>query len=156
MIILRAIRSDEFSGFCDYFINDYANEIANNYGHTLENSLLQAKQSLLQSFPEDEIPQSVHLLCIETSDIYDSKHVGYLWYSENSAEQSVFINDFYIFDQFRSLGYGRAAMVKLEQRMLESGLKQIKLRVAYDNKRALALYEEIGFSVTGINMAKSI
>ncbi|MGF1762002.1 GNAT family N-acetyltransferase [Aliivibrio kagoshimensis] len=156
MIILRTIRNDEFAGFRDYFINDYANEIAANYGHTLENSLIQAKQSLLQSFPDDEIPDGVHLLCIETSDIYDSKHVGYLWYSENHADQSVFINDFYIFDAFRSLGYGRAAMLKLEQRMSECGLKQIKLRVAYHNKRALTLYEEIGFSVTGINMAKSI
>jgi ribosomal protein S18 acetylase RimI-like enzyme len=33
---------------------------------------------------------------------------------------------------------------------------EIKLRVAHGNKRALALYKKIGFSITGYNMIKKI
>jgi ribosomal protein S18 acetylase RimI-like enzyme len=80
--------------------------------------------------------------------------MGYLWYKLLDEGETVFIMDFVLFEQFRGLGYGKAALTVLEERLLQSGVGQIKLRVAYDNKRALGLYEKLGFRITGHNMVK--
>mgnify|MGYP000013378803 CR=1 FL=1 len=50
----------------------------------------------------------------------------------------------------------KAAMVALEAQLVPLGIHQIKLRVAQDNPRALALYQELGFTITGYNMAKHL
>jgi ribosomal protein S18 acetylase RimI-like enzyme len=47
-------------------------------------------------------------------------------------------------------------LTALEEHLAKSGAKQLKLRVAYKNKRALALYEKLGFTITGYNMAKTL
>ncbi|KUI99598.1 acetyltransferase [Vibrio sp. MEBiC08052] len=44
----------------------------------------------------------------------------------------------------------------LEKQLQEVGITQIKLRVAYQNERALKLYQEVGFVITGFNMSKKI
>ncbi|MEZ9793095.1 GNAT family N-acetyltransferase, partial [Vibrio splendidus] len=44
----------------------------------------------------------------------------------------------------------------LETQLLAIGINQIKLRVAYHNERALKLYKEVGFEVTGFNMSKKL
>ncbi|MNP71107.1 putative acetyltransferase [compost metagenome] len=56
----------------------------------------------------------------------------------------------------RGLGYGKAAMAALEASLQALGIHQIKLRVAHDNPRALALYQELGFSITGYNMVRHL
>jgi ribosomal protein S18 acetylase RimI-like enzyme len=61
-----------------------------------------------------------------------------------------------VLEQFRSQGYGRAALAVLEEHLVKSGAKQLKLRVAYKNKQALALYEKLGFNITGYNLAKTL
>ena len=42
------------------------------------------------------------------------------------------------------------------EQLANDGIDQIKLRVAYHNKRALALYQETGFKITGYNMSKKL
>jgi ribosomal protein S18 acetylase RimI-like enzyme len=52
------------------------------------------------------------------------------------------------------LGYGQTALLALEDQLFQSGVEQIKLRVAFNNRRALSLYEKVGFNITGYNMVK--
>ena len=68
--------------------------------------------------------------------------------------ESIFILDFMLFEDYCGLGYGKAALLALEEAIRETGVAQIKLRVAFDNHRAKGLYERLGFSVTGYNMIK--
>jgi ribosomal protein S18 acetylase RimI-like enzyme len=42
----------------------------------------------------------------------------------------------------------------LAARLVPSQVEQIKLRVAFENKVALGLYERVGFNITGYNMVK--
>ena len=44
---------------------------------------------------------------------------------------SVFIYDFFIFNPFRSQGYGSLALKELEKLSAQMDIKDIKLRVAY-------------------------
>jgi len=43
-----------------------------------------------------------------------------------------------------------------EENLQDKGFKEIRLRVAGDNARALHIYESSGYEVTGINMSKAI
>ena len=150
MVTLRNMKAEEFTGYCEYFIHDYAQEIAANFGHTLEQSLTIALKELQEDLPQDVATPEHTLLCIEEDNVL----IGYLWYKLLEQGESIFILDFVVFEKFRSMGYGTAALTALEEYIAKSGAKQLKLRVAYKNKRALVLYEKLGFNITGYNMAK--
>jgi len=152
MIKLRPMLCSEYPAYCDYFIDDYSHEIAENYGHSIDKSVALARQELLRCFPKGLTTDEHQLLCIDL----DSELVGYLWHSQNTSNKSTFIYDFFIFTDKRSNGYGRLAIAALESQLKLAGIEQIKLRVAYQNKRALALYKEVGFVISGYNMSKNI
>jgi ribosomal protein S18 acetylase RimI-like enzyme len=152
MVTLRAMKAEEFSGYREYFVHDYAHEIASNFGHTLEQSRIIAAKELAQDLPQNVSTPEHYLLCIEENNDL----IGYLWYKRLDDGETIFILDFVVLEQFRSQGYGRAALAVLEEHLVKSGAKQLKLRVAYKNKQALALYEKLGFNITGYNMAKTL
>jgi len=152
MIMLRPMQTEEYPGYVEYFIADYAREIASNYSLSSEDALARATKEIADSLPDGVNTSGQILLCLMNAD----KHVGYLWYKPDAVMQTVFIYDFHIFSEFQGLGMGKAALHTFEQRLQEQGFQQIRLRVAGDNSRAQRLYEVSGFGVTGINMSKTI
>lgn len=152
-ITLRPMQEAEFPAYRDYFIVDYAEEIAVNFGHTLEKSRTRAVQEL-----DDDLPQTVNtpdnfLLCLER---YEQETIGYLWYKLLEQGAVAFILDFVVFAEYRGLGYGQASLLALQAELVKLGVEQIKLRVAFANQQALGLYKKMGFRVTGYNMMKMI
>lgn len=156
MITLRPMRAEEYPAYCDYFIVDYSREIVENYGHSLDVAINLAKQDLQRYFPNGVESKDHSLLCIELDVEGDLTVIGYLWHCIDANDSSTFIYDFYIEDAFRGKGYGKAAMTQLETLLSVQNIKQIKLRVAYQNQRALALYQAVGFMISGYNMSKNI
>ncbi len=156
MISLRKMLEPEYQAYLDYFIPDYAAEIAANYGLTLVDAAAQAQREIAHSLPHGPQTAGHILFCIFDSTAKGEDHVGYLWCKPDTEAQSVFIYDFGILPAFQGRGLGKAALARFEHDMAALGFKQIKLRVAGDNARAKHVYERGGFRVTGINMAKSI
>ncbi|MBU2908595.1 GNAT family N-acetyltransferase [Vibrio splendidus] len=156
MVVLRGMRQDEYPAYCEYFIDDYSQEIARNYGHSLDVAVKLAKKDLHRSFPNGLEGNEHSLLCIDAEVDGECKLVGYLWHSVNIGDKSTFIYDFFILNEHRGLGYGTQSISALETQLLAIGINQIKLRVAYHNERALKLYKEVGFEVTGFNMSKKL
>ncbi|UJF16831.1 GNAT family N-acetyltransferase [Vibrio sp. SS-MA-C1-2] len=152
MINLRQMTPSEFLIYSDYFIDDYSREIADNYGHSMEKARDLANKELIRCFPNGLDTIEHELLCIESG----SELVGYLWHSLNIHNKSTFIYDFYIYSNKRNNGYGKLAIAALELQLTTIGIQQIKLRVAYHNQRALKLYQEVGFNISGYNMSKQI
>lgn len=152
MIQLRPMTLNEFPAYCDYFIDDYSHEIAKNYGHSMEKAIELAKQDLTECFPNGFETNDHALLCIEVG----AEVVGYLWHSVKNSDKSTFIYDFFVFPDYRNNGYGTLAIAALESQLKPMGIEQIKLRVAYHNQRALKLYQDVGFSISGYNMLKKI
>jgi ribosomal protein S18 acetylase RimI-like enzyme len=106
----------------------------------------------------EDLPQMVStpdhfLFCLEGAGV---EPMGYLWYQRLDQGETVFILDFILFEEFRGQGHGQAALLALESQLLQAGVAEIKLRVAYHNQRALRLYEKLGFTITGYNMVKSL
>lgn len=156
MVELRKMRPDEYTAYCQYFIDDYSQEIAANYGHSIEMATEQAKKELNRCFPNGLEGSEHELLCIDAEVEGQFILVGYLWHSVNVSDQSTFIYDFFVSSEYRGFGFGTQAISALEKQMQDAGVKQIKLRVAYQNERALKLYQEVGFVITGFNMSKKV
>ena len=151
MITLRPMKAEEFPDYKSYFVIDYAHEIMSNYGYSAEKSHAIAAKELVEDLPQTiDTPDHV-LLCIEQPE---AGTIGYLWYKLLDDGESVFILDFMLFENYRGKGYGKATLIALEEKLSQSGVEQIKLRVAADNHRAKGLYERLGFNVTGYNMIK--
>lgn len=156
MVVLRNMTLQEYPVYCDYFIDDYSKEIAENYGHSIERATEFAIKELNKSFPNGLESDQHDLLCIEAEINNELIVVGYLWHSKNISEHSTFIYDFYVSNEYRGKGFGKQAICELESQLHAEGIEQIKLRVAYHNKQAFKLYKDSGFIITGYSLSKKI
>jgi ribosomal protein S18 acetylase RimI-like enzyme len=152
MILLKSILSENFSEYREIFIRDYSDDLTINHGYSDQESLNLAEKSFASSFPNNTAIPSDELLCIVAAD----NIVGYLWYSIDKNDAKAFICDFYMYDHHRGKGYGKTAIALLETMLLQLNVNYLGLRVAYNNPRALELYKNIGFNISGINMSKRI
>lgn len=84
--------------------------------------------------------------------------VGHLWFNVLEQEKGpvAFILDILIYDEFQGQGYGQAAMTALEEKVRELGLNRIGLHVFGHNQRAFRLYQKMGYTVTDIQMFKTL
>ncbi len=151
-IALRPMRADEFSGYLDYFIPDYAAEISSNYGLSHDKALARASREISEDLAQGVDTLGHALLCITTkADV-----IGYLWYKPDRQARSVFIYDFCILPAHQGKGFGKRALSTFEAMLVSEGFEKIGLRVAADNEPAQNLYLRGGFHATGINMIRRI
>jgi len=154
MIKLRPILATEYDDYRNYCVNDYGQELVQNYGYSLATAKEIAEKELQRCFPNGVSTQEHQLMCITHAD--DDGWLGYLWYNINTETSMAFIYDLYITPDFRNLGYGSQALAQLEHHLKPQGIDELKLRVAYSNHQALELYKRIGFNITGYNMCKRL
>lgn len=156
MVSFRSMTQEDYLAYLEYFIPDYADEIGSNYGMSKSDSLARARHEISELLPEGVNTHGQILLSIVAKLNLSERHVGYLWYKPDAEMRTVFIYDFYIFNSFQGEGLGKKSLRAFEESLQGKGFKEIRLRVAGDNARALHIYESSGFGVTGINMSKAI
>ncbi|EPU3917520.1 GNAT family N-acetyltransferase [Aeromonas hydrophila] len=158
LIRLLPMSEQHYPAYCACFIEEYAQDLVSNQGHDLATARHKAEASLLRYLPQGVASAGHHLLCILPAEgavaPAEEEPLGYLWHASDGA--ATFTYDFYVAPAHRSRGIGKAAMAQLEAELRSRDIRQITLRVAHDNPRALALYQEAGFAITGYNMAKRL
>jgi hypothetical protein len=116
---------EEYSAYLEYFIPDYATEIASNYGMSKSDSLKMARQEISKLLAEGVNTHGQILLSIVAKlDVYE-RHVGYLWYKPDAAMRTVFIYDFHIFNSFQGEGLGKQALRALKRIFRTRVLKRL-------------------------------
>jgi ribosomal protein S18 acetylase RimI-like enzyme len=86
---------------------------------------------------------------------YDGdRQVGFLWVQVTRG--SAFVYNIAVEPDVRRRGYGRAIMLAAEHWCHDNAVTRIGLHVFAHNTGARALYEQLGFSETGRNMAKDL
>ena len=106
---------------------------------------------------EEDLPQGVETKSQYLYTIFDGQQsVGMIWLSANpnDAAPSGFISELYVDEKYRGKGYGKQAMLLIEEKARELGLKSIGLHVFGINQTARNLYEAVGYEVTSLNMKK--
>jgi ribosomal protein S18 acetylase RimI-like enzyme len=90
---------------------------------------------------------------------YDgADEVGLFWLhlNQKSDGRHAFVDDVEVREEVRRRGYGRAMFQAAERVCRELGVVSIGLNVFGHNVGARALYEELGFEVTSVQMRKQL
>lgn len=144
----------EFEAFLEQEIPDYA---ADNVraGYWDESEALQkARESFERLLPQGLQSENHYLY-----SIYEGgEAVGVIWMRAEVERpvKSGFIYDLRVDEKFRGKGYGKQAMLLIENKARELGLKSIGLHVFGYNTVAKNLYESVGYETTSLNMIKQL
>ena len=84
--------------------------------------------------------------------------VGFIWFAvqERNGIRGVYVYNVRIIEKYRRQGHAKRAFLALEPLAKSLGLSRIGLHVFGHNPGAQALYAELGYTVTGINMLKHL
>lgn len=91
--------------------------------------------------------------------IFESKQkIGMIWFfaDYSSVQAKVFIYDFVIEEAFRRKGFGKAALLEVEEKVKSLNINELGLHVFAHNTAARKLYEQTGYSVTNLSMSKKL
>ena len=86
-------------------------------------------------------PSKVNILCAT-----EKQDIGYV--ETEISDTHLAITGIYILKEFQNLGCGTAVIEKNINRAIKKGLS-VKLRVLKVNKKAMRLYQRLGFAVEG-------
>lgn len=155
MIKLIDMTPKEFDAFLERDIKEYAEENVKAGYWSKTDALKRSRKEHERLLPEGLKTKDHYLFTIETS--LDGR-VGMVWLrtDHESPVPSGFIFDLYIDEAFRRKGYARQAMLQLEAKAREFGLKKLGLHVFAHNQGARALYENLGYQVSSLNMIKEL
>ncbi len=148
MTTLTPMTQSEFDAFLAQAVPEYA---ADNVraGYWDEAEALEKSRKEFEMLLPQGLQSENHYLYT----VYDEEQaVGLIWMRANMDRptKSGFIFDIRIDGKFRGKGYGKQAMLLIEEKARELGLKSIGLHVFAYNKVAKNLYEGIGYDTSNV------
>lgn len=145
----------EFRVYLEGAVKTYAEEKVAAGNWPAEGSVKRSAREFSSLLPEGVASKNNHLFSIWNAS--DDKTVGMIWFAvEEAKPTAAFIYDFSVHEAHRSKGYGREALLALENRAKALGITAISLHVFGHNRVARALYEKLGYETTNINMTKRL
>lgn len=156
MVRLVPMLESEFSAYLEKTIPNYAAENIKAGYWSKEEGWQKSREAFNRLLPDGVNTKDQHLYKIQ--DIETDQLVGTIWLNVRveSPKPAGFIYDIEIYEEFRAKGYGRQAMLAIEEKACEFGLKSIGLHVFTHNTAAIGLYEKIGYKTRSMNMTKDI
>jgi RimJ/RimL family protein N-acetyltransferase len=125
-------------------------------GHWFADEARQQADLSYERLLPDGLATPNHYFCA-ILDKESGQQVGGLWfYIEEGPHRSIWLYDLLIDAPHRRKGYGRQALQLLEVKAASLGVEAIRLHVFAHNAAAIALYEEVGYRVTSLNMDKRL
>lgn len=156
MIQLVHMDESSFQFFLGQATRDYAEDKVKAGAWDPENAMKLSEEVIARSLPKGLYTEGAYLYSIV--EISSDSQVGYIWFNvtEGRSGREAFIYDFYIFEPYQSKGYGKQAMIALDEEAREMGITKIGLHVFGQNHRAFELYKKMGYIVTDITMSKDL
>ena len=146
----------EFEPYSEDAIASYAEENVKSGVWDAVSALSNARKSFQDLLPSGlQTPDNFLYNIVEGTA---GKHVGNLWIKilRNSNASTAYIFDLQISPAFRNRGYGRQALLALEQLAMDQGIVSIGLHVFAHNEIAQRLYRAAGYEVSGYRMQKRL
>lgn len=155
MIKLVPMQPSDLENYLALAVQEYAQDkiAAGNYAPS--EGLEKARAEFDALLPNGTETPRQHLFTIMNE--VDEK-VGIIWLAEieSGARRYAFIYDLRVFEAYQRRGYGKQAMLVVEEEAKALGLDRIALHVFGHNKVARDLYEKLGYEITNLNMSKKI
>lgn len=156
--MIKLVQMDEstFQLFLGQSTRDYAEDKVKSGAWDSETAMKQSQEAMTRFLPKGLHTEGAYLYSVV--EISSDSQVGYIWFnvSEGRSGREAFIYDIYIFEPFQGKGYGKQAMLALDEEAREMGVTRIGLHVFGQNNRAFELYKKMGYIVTDITMSKDL
>ena len=156
MTLLRAMPAEAYGLYLEEEIAAYAQDKVAVGSWAAEGALERSRAEFVALLPQGLATPDNHLYEILAAD--DGAVVGAIWLAIEREHGTVtgYVYNVGIKPEFQRQGHALRAFQGLELLALELGAASIGLHVFGANAAAQALYRRLGFTVTGINMRKSI
>jgi ribosomal protein S18 acetylase RimI-like enzyme len=153
---LRPLREDEWPAFVEDQKLQYAQDMVENGGLSPEAAAEKAEQDFVKTLPDGLATEGHFISVVEDAATGDA--IGRLWFAirEIWRERVAFVYDVYIDEKSRGRGFGRAAMLALEEEVRTHGIERVSLNVFGGNAVARGLYDSLGYRETAVWMAKDL
>jgi ribosomal protein S18 acetylase RimI-like enzyme len=151
---LEPMTDEQYRDYRDTAEDGYAKEIAESGLMAWPDAVQKASEDFARSLPDGLATADNHLWTA-----YDgAAAVGMLWLriETRSDGRRAFVGDISVHPEVRRQGYGAAIMTAAEARSRELGATSIALNVFGHNAGARALYEQVGYETTAVQMRKRL
>lgn len=154
MVRLVPMTEAQFAAYLERAIPEYAEAHVRSGDCAADEALALAQADYDSLLPQGVATPGQHLFTIHVDA--ETTPVGLLWFAsrERRGKNSAYIYDIQVREDVRGRGYGRAALQELERLLAEMKIGRVSLYVMGWNTRARALYERLGFVVSGSGMHK--
>lgn len=149
------MQEPEFTTYLKRAINDYAQDKVDAGNWQPSEALEKSRQGYQSLLPEGVSSKDNYLFRIENEQ---GTYLGMIWFKADfeGPKPTAFIYDFVIEEAYRRKGYGKQALLALEEKVKALEIDTLALHVFGHNKGARKLYEQVGYEITNINMAKKL
>lgn len=115
-----------------------------------------AKQELERLLPQRVATPDHHFYEIRFDSA--SPVLGFVWLGSvlRGSVHVALVFQLFVYPRYRRQGYGRAALVRVEEIASAMGLAAVALNVSGSNTGAQALYRSLGYVVTSLSMHKPL
>ena len=151
MVKLIPMEQADFEAYLEEDIQRYAQAHVEAGNWEPSQALEKPRTEHQQLLPDGLESKNQYLFSI--IDASDQK-LGILWV--NIENGRAFIYDFRIDEAQRGKGYGKQALMALDEKLKSMNVESVSLHVFGDNFIAQELYKKMGFQITGIHMKKRL
>ncbi len=156
--MIKLVQMDEttFQFFLGHSTRDYAEGKMKAGAWDVVSALKQSKEEMTQFLPKGLNTEGAYLYSVV--ELESDTQAGYIWFNVNEGRSGLeaFIYDIYIFEPFQGKGYGKLAILALDEEARAMNITKIGLHVFGQNNRAFELYKKMGYLVTDITMSKEL
>lgn len=156
MTVLAPMRPEVFATYRQAEVAGYAEENIASGRWPKEGALDRSLAEFDALLPQGLATPDSHLFEIRENE--DGPTVGFLWFAveERHGVRSAFVYDVSVGEAYRRRGHAKRAFRALEAIAASLGLSRIDLHVFGHNPGAQALYQQLGFTLTGSNLIKQL
>src|SRR5574341_554948 len=152
MVKLIPMEQADFEAYLEDDIQRYAQAHVQAGNWESAEALEKSRKEHEQLLPDGLKSKNQNLFTIVDEET--SAKVGILWV--NIQGSRAFIYDFMIDVALRGKGYGKQALMALDEELRSRNVTSVALHVFGDNFIAQELYKKMGFEITGLYMRKML
>ena len=154
MIRLVPMTESEFETYLEKTIPEYAADKAGAGDWSEEEALERSRKAFTNLLPRGLKTENNYLFRVQLEE--NREKIGILWIKHETPRPHGFILDISLDQAQRGKGYGKQAMLALEEFAKGLGIETLALHVFAYNMAAMQLYKGLGYEVTSQNMTKKL
>ena len=154
MVRLVPMTESEYETYLEKAIPEYAADRVHAGHWSEEDALDRSRKSYRELLPQGIKTENNYLFRVQLEE--SGEAIGMVWLKHEAPRPYGFIYEIMLDETQRGKGYGKQAMLALEEFARGMGLEIISLHVFTHNTVAIRLYEGLGYEVTNQNMVKRL